>query len=79
MGGYMPLRNKTMEGPSIMMHDQLNNPEYCQGIYEAAKDVVEYKERVDTLGDLTVKEMNDFFRTLGRRINNLKRALEGKE
>lgn len=51
----------------------MNNPEYCQNIYEAAKKVVEqyhYEE---------MKSEADYFLELVDAIRNLERALEGKE
>ena len=49
----------------------MNNPDYCQGIYDAARKLVEYYE---TRNALTVE-----FDVLGKRIRNLKKALEGKK
>ena len=54
-----------------MMHDQPNNPEYCQGIYEAAQRVVEHYETCRK-----IFKLND--EGLASHIVNLKRALEGK-
>lgn len=54
-----------------MMRDQPNNPEYCQGIYEAAKKVVEHLE-----WSRKYFALND--EGLVTHINNLKRTLEGK-
>ena len=55
-----------------MMHDQPNNPEYCQGIYEAAKRVVEWQEENAGYKGLIYKD------TMENLVANLKRALEGK-
>lgn len=49
----------------------MNNPEYCQNIYEAAKALTDYYSKNNAL---TVE-----FDKLGNHILNLKRALEGKE
>ena len=61
-----------------MMHDRPSGPEYCQGIFEAAKELVTYHQRVLVLGELTVDELDDYLKTSKRYIDNLKRALEGK-
>lgn len=53
-----------------MMHDQPNNPEYCQGIYEAAKRVVDAYNNGEKVRE---HEMG-----LWNAIINLERALEGK-
>lgn len=48
----------------------MNNPEYCQGIYDAAKDLVTFYRKHES--HLTVFDVE-------QRIDNLERALEGKE
>lgn len=53
-----------------MMHDQPNNPEYCQGIYEAAKALIAYWDKAGPL--FFQHEKAEHY------VNNLKRALEGK-
>ena len=56
------------------MHDRPNDPEYCQGIYDAAKKVVEHYNTEHLLG----VPIFEFLTQLDIVILNLKRALEGK-
>ena len=52
----------------------MNQTEYCQTIYEAAKQVVEFY-----YGPEMGYEREPFLLEMDRRINNLKQALDGKE
>ena len=55
-----------------MMHDRPSDPEYCQGIFDAAQRVVEHYELNEDHGD------TQYFIETHKLITNLKRALEGK-
>ena len=56
-----------------MMHDRPSDPEYCQGIYDAAKQVVDYCH--NNYGDADIRLSWEKLEVL---VANLKRALEGK-
>ena len=55
------------------MHDRPSDPEYCQGIYDAAKQVVDYCH--NNYGDADIRLSWEKLEVL---VANLKRALEGK-
>lgn len=56
-----------------MMYNQPSDPEYCQGIYEAAKKVVHTHNKKEYRDGLLF-----YLLEMDVRIDNLKRALEGK-
>ena len=56
----------------------MNSTEYCQGIFDAAKQVVEYRCDIAELMPFKPGELNRYLEHTHALIDNLKRALEGK-
>ena len=70
MGDNVPMWGEAMEGGPTM-----NETEYHQAIYEAAKKVIE----LHTIDGAKSYERKRFLLEMDRRIDNLEQALEGKE